>query len=429
MADQLKQAIAAQQEQLLACVHCGMCLPHCPTYGVRGDENDSPRGRLYLMRAVAEERIEPNAAYVSHLESCIVCRACETACPSGVEYAHLMGVARAEMRANRLDDLGIVGRAVRWLGLNTVISHRAILKPVVWPLRIIRRVRPRGGWPRWLPKFIRTGLEMLPVPVPRRPAPSAVLSAGTRRVLQFRGCIMDELYHDVNQATTRVLKVNGCNVEMPSEQASCGALHEHAGYIESARMLARRNVDAFDDGTDDPIVINAAGCGALLKEYGRLLADDPEYADRAKRFSARVQDATELLTRHEITVGAPIQGRTTYDAPCHLHHAQRIQGGPVDVLRAAIPALDLVPLRGAERCCGSGGIYSLTHAEISGDVLDEKIDAVRETNARILVTTNPGCQMQIQSGARSAGLDLRVAHIMELLDESYANAGRYESDG
>ena len=425
MATPLQMAIQRQQEKLLACVHCGLCLPHCPTYGVLGDENDSPRGRLYLMRAVAESRLAAGPAYARHLEACIGCRACESACPSGVEFGHLMEAARHDLRRARLDDLGAAGRLARWVGVNVVIDRRWLLKPAVWPMRIVRRLRPRRGWPRRLPRLLRQGLEMLPDPAPRRPAPGRVPPVGVERVVQFRGCIMDELYGDVNEATTRVLVANGCRVDMPGRQGCCGALHAHAGYLDEARRLARKNIDALDDGSDAPIIVNAAGCGAMLKEYGQLLADDPAYAERASRLSARVRDVTEFLAGHAIVAGAALPYRLTYDAPCHLHHAQRVQLAPMKVL-ATIPGLTFVPLAGAERCCGSGGIYNLTHAAIANDVLAEKLDAIRQTRADVLVTANPGCQMQIQAGARLAGIPIRVAHIVELLDESYAAAGLYD---
>lgn len=383
------------------------------------------------MRAVAEGRLEPNETYAQHIEACIVCRACETACPSGVEYGYIMQAARNDLRQAKLDDLGFIARALRRIGLDVVITRRVLLKPVVWPMRLIRHLRPRNGWSRHLPSFVRQGLEMLPNPPAKRPKPEKVQSNGTRRVVQFRGCIMDELYHDVNDATTRVLKVNGCTVDDPAAQVCCGALHDHAGYVDTTRILARRNIDAFDDGTDDPIIINAAGCGATLREYDHLLADDPVYADRARKFAARVRDITEFLGElsdsTNLVKGAPVDGRVTFDAPCHLYHAQRIVDHPFRALNA-VPDLNFIPLRGYERCCGSGGIYSLTHQEIASDVLEEKLAAIRETEADILVTANPGCQMQIQSGARMAGMNLRVLHIIELIDESYDRAGLYRSE-
>lgn len=422
----LQMAIHEEQERLLACIHCGLCLPQCPTYGVLGDENDSPRGRLYLMRAVAEGRLGPTAKYVQHIEGCIVCRACETACPSGVRFAHVMETARADLRRNAIDEMGWFVRLARWFGLNVVVPNRWLLKPAVWPMRLIRHLRPTDGWSKALPMLVRTGLEMLPPPPPKRPCPARVPTRGERRVIQFRGCVMDELYHDVNEATTRVLRLNGYVVEMPAGQGCCGSLHEHAGYKEKARQLARQNIDALEDGSEAPIVVNAAGCGALLREYGDLLADDAKYAERAQRFSARVKDVTEVLCSGEVATGAPTDCRVTWDAPCHLYHAQRVQMVPLKVFRA-IPGLKLVPLRGYDRCCGSGGIYSLTHPDIAGQVLAEKVEAIRQTGAEIVVTANPGCQMQIQAGLRVAGIPARVVHIVELLDESYAAAGLYDS--
>jgi glycolate oxidase iron-sulfur subunit len=237
---------------------------------------------------------------------------------------------------------------------------------------------------------------------------------------------MDELYMNVNQATTRVLTVNGFRVEKPGKQTCCGSLHDHAGFVDAARELARRNIDALEDGTDTPIVVNAAGCGALMKEYGELLREDPVYVERAHRFSRRVRDITELLAEGSIVSGAPVAHRATYDAPCHLYHAQKVQNAPLEVLKA-IPNLQFTPLKGAERCCASGGIYNLTHTDIAAEVLVDKLDAIVDTMADTVVTVNPGCQMQIQAGARIAGLPFAVTHIVELLDESYDDAGYYES--
>jgi glycolate oxidase iron-sulfur subunit len=236
---------------------------------------------------------------------------------------------------------------------------------------------------------------------------------------------MDELYHDVNEATARVLRVNGCIVEIPSGQGCCGSLHQHSGFKEKAKELARKNIDALEDGSDAPIIVNAAGCGALLKEYGELLGNDPDYAERAKRLSARVKDVTEFLGEGEVVAGAPTGRRVTWDAPCHLYHAQRVQALPLRLFHA-IPDLKLVPLPGFDRCCGSGGIYNLTHPDIAEEVLAGKLSAIRETGVDTVVTANPGCQMQIQAGLRAAGIPARVAHVVELLDESYAAAGLYE---
>lgn len=236
---------------------------------------------------------------------------------------------------------------------------------------------------------------------------------------------MDELFHDVNEATARVLKVNGCVVEVPTGQGCCGSLHEHAGFKDKARELARKNVDTLEDGSDAPIIVNAAGCGALLKEYGELLGDDPAYSERAKRLSARVKDLTEFLADGTVVAGAPLKRRVTWDAPCHLFHAQRVQATPLRIFQA-IPELELVALRGSERCCGSGGIYSLTHPEIADEVLADKLDAIHEARAEVVLTANPGCQMQIQAGLRMSGSQIRVMHIVELLDESYAAAGYYD---
>ncbi|OQB42128.1 MAG: Lactate utilization protein A [Candidatus Latescibacteria bacterium ADurb.Bin168] len=420
----LPDAVKKQENNLLACVHCGFCLPHCPTYSVLGDENDSPRGRLYLMRAAAEGRITPDEAYTRHIESCIVCRACETACPSGVRYGTIMEAARHDLRRLGASDMGWLARALRWMGLY-LLPRRSLLRPAVYPMRVIRHLRPSNGWWRWLPSIVRLGLEMLPPP-PRKGefAPVSPQAPERGAVVQFRGCVMDELFKNVNQATTRVLAVNGFRVTVPQAQTCCGSLHDHSGFVDAARELARKNIDSLEDSNDTPIVVNAAGCAALMKEYGELLKDDPRYAARAHRFASRVCDVTELLARTGVVKGAPIRRKVTYDAPCHLYHAQKVKTAPLDVLKG-VPDLDFRPLRGADRCCASGGIYNLTHADIAEEVLQRKLSALFETGAETLVTANPGCQMQIQAGVRQAGMDVSVAHVIELLDESYEKAGYY----
>ena len=423
---ELNKAIQLEEDTLLTCVHCGLCLPHCPTYGVAGNENDSPRGRLWLMRAIAEGELDQNEKYAQHLDACIVCRACETACPSGVRYGHVVGIARAELRKRNLDSLGFIGRFMRWGALKFLLPHQFIIKLSNIPMNVFRRLRPRGGWPSFLPRFVHVGLEMLPPPADKRPRPDGVKPAAESRgtVIQFRGCLMDEMFKDVNQATTRILKVNGWKVEIPSNQTCCGALHDHAGDRDHALKLARKNIDALEDGSGIPIIVNAAGCGAMLKEYGELLESDPQYADRAKAFSARIKDATEFLAEEGVVKGAALPYTVTYDAPCHLYHAQKIKDAPLELLQT-IPELDFVPLHDFEKCCGSGGIYNLTNPEFADGILAEKVANIRDTKAGLVVTANPGCQMQILSGVRKEKMDVQVRHILDLLDESYLAAGLY----
>ncbi|HEX6938629.1 MAG TPA: heterodisulfide reductase-related iron-sulfur binding cluster [Longimicrobiales bacterium] len=478
---ELAAALAREEEKLLACVHCGFCLQACPTYTRLGDEADSPRGRLYLMRAVAEGRLEPDAdAFATHIDRCLGCRACETVCPSGVEYGHLLEYARSVIARERGTGLAArallavfgrrrlsrfalaVGRALRATGLPRGLAHRlprrlhaarfglAMLAATRgWPgLRSVgarphtppasnaapaapaarggaphagaapgppaRGAAPEPGWPGRT--STRSSARTSP-PAARGPADRAA-HAPRLRVAILTGCVQDGLFRRVNEATRRVLKANGCDVVVVPRQGCCGALHAHGGDRERARALARANIDAFERAGVDVVAVNAAGCGAALKEYGALLADDPVHAERARAFAARVRDVFELLVELGPRAGAPLPLRVTYDAPCHLHHAQRITRAPLDVL-AAIPGLELVPLPGADECCGGAGIYGLTHPEPGGRILADKVAAVRATGADAVVTPNPGCIMQIGAGLLLEGDDRPVLHPIELLDESY----------
>ncbi|HEX7119906.1 MAG TPA: heterodisulfide reductase-related iron-sulfur binding cluster [Longimicrobiales bacterium] len=465
---ELAEMLAREEEKLLACVHCGFCLQACPTYTRLGDEADSPRGRLYLMRAVAEGRLEPDAdAFATHLDRCLGCRACETVCPSGVEYGHLLEHARAVVARER--GAGLATRA-----LLAVFGRRRLGRIAMAGGRLLRASRLAPWLVRWLPRrlhAIRFGLAMLaatrawpglktagatggaaaaprpqavpgatgagsrgeaPLPgaPPRLPAQRAAPTreirlpaanaapAPKRRIAMLYGCVQHGLFRRVNDATARVLEANGCEIVPAPAQGCCGALHAHAGDRERARALARANIDAFERADVEFVVVNAAGCGAAMKEYGALLADDVAWADRARALAARVRDASELLVELGPRPGAPLPLRATYDAPCHLHHAQRITRAPLDVL-AAIPELELVPLPGADECCGGAGIYGLTHPELGGRILDDKVAAVRSTGADVVVTPNPGCMMQIGAGLLLAGDDRPVLHPIELLAESY----------
>lgn len=448
--------LRAQEERLLTCVHCGFCLPACPTYTRLGDEADSPRGRLYLMRAVVEGRLDPAAdAFQTHIDRCLGCRACETVCPSGVEYGFLLERARQEAAAARRP------RALTCL-LLAVFRRPRLLG---WAMRFSRAVRAtrlphvvaRPGIPLLGGSQLQFALAMLAasegaagverVRAARRGAPAwparpggwsgtwgeadraaGAAAGGSRpavlRVALLEGCVQAGLFGHVNAATVRVLTVNGCHVVPAPGQACCGALHAHAGDLDAARALARRNIAAFEASGADVVVVNAAGCGATMKEYGHLLAGDPEWAERAARVAARVKDATELLATLQPRPGAPLAVRATYDAPCHLLHAQRIADAPLEVLRA-IPGLELVPLTNADECCGGAGIYGLTHRDLGRRILDDKVEAVRATGAKVVATPNPGCILQIGAGVRLAGLPVQVRHPLELLDESYARAGWY----
>lgn len=430
--------LAAEEERLLACVHCGFCLPACPTYTRLGDEADSPRGRLHLMRAVVEGRLDPGSeAFTTHIDRCLGCRACETACPSGVEYGHLL--ERAREAAGAATGGGLPARL--FLG---IFGRPALARTA---LALGRLLRATGSIPlllRLLPARLATlrfGLAMLGATSPwrglrRAPtspwtgtqppgAGSHELGPGDRpemrrasRVALLAGCVQDGLFRRVNAATAVVLRANGCEIVDAPGQRCCGALHAHGGERERARELARRNIVAFEAAGVDYVVVNAAGCGAAMKEYGKLLEDDAEWADRAREFSARVRDLFELLAELGPRRGARLGLRVTYDAPCHLHHAQRITRAPLEVL-AAVAGVEQVPLRGAEECCGGAGIYGILHPDLGGRILRDKVAAIRETGADVVVTPNPGCMMQIGAGLLLEGERLPVLHPVEILAESY----------
>jgi len=448
---QLAGALAAEEGKLLACVHCGLCLEACPTYVVTGDENDSPRGRIYLMRAAEEGRLPPDSpALERHVNRCLGCRACESACPAGVEYGQLLEAARSDLAAAG-PRRGWTSRLLRQL-LRRVWLRPARLRLAFAAARLLRdsrlpRLLLRTGASRLLPGRLEFALALLEGSSPaksgglaRGPEPAAPRGAGdaprggpagsagegAARALLFEGCVTEGLFARVNRATERVLAANGYAVERPGGQVCCGALHAHAGDLEGARRLARRNVAAFGEESAAGVVTNAGGCGAMLLTYPHLLAADAEYAERARAFAARVRDVSQQLAAGEMREGASLGGaRVTYDASCHLLHGQRAAVEPLRVLGAA-RGLEQVPLAGAEVCCGGAGVYNLTEPGLSARILADKLASVRETGAGVLATGNPGCHMQLAAGARLAGMRLRVCHPVELLDESYRRAGFYD---
>ncbi|MEW6734562.1 MAG: heterodisulfide reductase-related iron-sulfur binding cluster [Acidobacteriota bacterium] len=439
----LNAVLEKETEKLLACVHCGLCLPACPTYQQLGNENDSPRGRIYLMRAVAEGKLDASSnAYQKHIDLCLGCRACETVCPSGVRFGQLLETARAELTETKSTQLNLtasIKRSFTGLVLKQIFTRPRLLT-LGWTLAHLLQ---RSGFItlaretrlfRFAPQ-LEFALALLEQAHSQLPAVHALIKQidqsttselrepplPSRQVAQFVGCVMEGLFTETNRATTVALQANGCVVEQPATQVCCGALHAHSGFREAAIKLAKANIDAFaanDKHSDIPIIVNAAGCGAMLKEYGELLADDPIYAARAHAFSARVKDISEYLIAIGVQRGRPLPLRITYDAPCHLYHGQSVRQQPIELLRA-IPGLDFVPLRGAEQCCGSAGIYNLTHPDLAKQLLNEKLDNIVGTGAAILITGNPGCAMHIGAGARLKGLSLIVLHPAELLALSY----------
>ncbi|HEX2722554.1 MAG TPA: heterodisulfide reductase-related iron-sulfur binding cluster [Gemmatimonadaceae bacterium] len=399
-----------------ACVHCGFCLQACPTYLTLEDENESPRGRIFLMRSLLEGTVTPfDDSVHAHIDRCLGCRACEPACPSGVPYGHLLEATRATLREARRPPF--TARLILF-----VFAHPLLLKLAMLGSRllaatpiptVLSRIAGRVGFGMAMLASSGSPLERDPYPaenIGERPATSILL-----------GCVMEGLFAETNRATERVLRRNGYRTVDARGQGCCGALHAHAGDLVSARKLARRNIFAFERSGSELIAVNAAGCGAMMKEYGHLLRDDPEWSDRATAMSEKVRDVSELLAAVGPQPGGHLPLKVTYDAPCHLVHAQRVVNQPLSVL-AAIPGLELVPLRDSENCCGSAGIYNLIEPETSDAVLAPKLANIAETGAPLVATGNPGCLMQIGAGLLRSGSKARVIHPVDLLDASYAGA-------
>jgi glycolate oxidase iron-sulfur subunit len=421
----LASLLEANTDKLLTCVHCGLCLPACPTYRQLGNENDSPRGRIYLMRGVVEGKLGLGEAFISHIDLCLGCRGCETVCPSGVPYGHLLEAARAEVAKEKSARGSSSERLLRFV-LNRVFTRPWLLRTGLALARWFRdsglaRAAFRANLVRGRVRFALALLlaSRSRLRASRRKAtPKAHPNASTR-VAVLNGCVMEGLFRQTNRATERVLVRNGCELVDAEGQMCCGALHAHAGQLDAARQLARINIAAFLESGADRIIVNAAGCGAAMKEYAGLLADDPLFADRAREFSSKVRDVSEFLIETGIRPPAGhIERRVAYDAPCHLIHAQRITQAPIDVLRA-IPGVTLVPLRGFESCCGGAGIYNLQHPELSNDILSDKIASIKESGADTVASANPGCIMQIGAGVLLSGLNVDVVHPIELLDAAY----------
>ena len=397
-------------ERTLDCVHCGLCLPHCPTYQETGRESSSPRGRIALMRGVAEGVLPLAGLVADEMHFCLACRACESACPAGVEYGHLVETMRAE-----IDRSGARGRWKRFrdrLILRRVVAAPRTLRAGMALLRAyqrsgLQRLVRRLGLLRPIAALARAERMLPPLADAYRP-PIWVPARGERRgrVAFFTGCIMPEIFGAANAATIRVLAANGFEVHIPRSQSCCGALHRHAGDPEAADRLQRRNRSAFASDDVDAVITNSAGCGAALKEGGDRLA-------------AVVRDVSEFLA--EVGLRAPsgsLRLRVAYDDPCHLLHGQRIAEPPRALLRA-IPGLELSDLPGASDCCGAAGSYSLTHPEMAATLLARKVDAIRRSAPDVVATGNPGCLLQIGAGVREAGLAVEVVHPVELLDRAY----------
>jgi glycolate oxidase iron-sulfur subunit len=399
----------------LDCIHCGLCLSSCPTYRVLGSEMDSPRGRIYLMRAFDEGRAKITDSFVEHMFRCLDCRACETACPSGVHFGHMM----EEMRGTITEQ-----RPAHWI-TRLVLRH---IFPYPWRFHLASRmlqlyraigvqsvVRSTGLLKRIAPRMAAAEALMPDLEMQRGvPLNAHYRAEGEKRgtVAFFTGCVMNSMMGAINRASVNLLTAAGYDVVVPPAQICCGALANHAGLRDTAKDMARKNIVAFPAGKLDGIIINAAGCGAMLKEY-------PVLIDGAGEFSSKVKDITEFLVSTRIfeRLKKPLTRRVGYDDPCHLIHGQGIKLEPRKLLEA-IPGIQLIEVEGADQCCGSAGIYNITQNELSMEILNRKMEKIQKANIEVLATGNPGCMFQFRYGAKKFGMNLEVVHPVELLARS-----------
>ncbi len=421
-------ADAPKEQDLLRCVHCGLCLNACPTYRDLRVEMDSPRGRIYQMLQV-HNGAPISDAYREHIDLCLACRGCESACPSGVEYGRLVEAARADIEQRTHRPLG--SRLLRWFIFERLLPSRALLRIAGWKMlfyqqsglqKLVRgsgllklmgklgEIEPLAPAVEW-PFFFRDIGRVFPAQGERK-----------YRVAFLAGCIANISFARLNEATVRVLQANGCEVTIPESQTCCGALHVHAGLREPARKLARRNIDAVLDGAFDAVLTNAGGCGTTLKEYDELLEHDPAYAERAKRFVASMKDVNEFLASIELNPRlGEVRATVTYQDSCHLAHGQKVRSAPRQLL-ARVPGLKLKEMRLSDLCCGSAGIYNVIHTDMSMRLLANKMENVNTTGAERIATANPGCMLQLRAGVEQHGHGQRVSHVIEILDEAYRAA-------
>ena len=406
------------------CVHCGLCANHCPTYRLWGQEADSPRGRIRQMALVDQGRLEIGETFVTHIDRCLNCRNCETVCPSGVEYGKILELARAQIEQKYKRPLA--SRMARDFVYRKLLPYPRRIALAASVLKLYQRsglasIARATGILRLL------GLQNQERLLPRIDSDfffselgKAFPAKGLRRarVAFFAGCVAQVTFSDLNRATIRVLQANGCEVVVPAAQACCGALAAHAGVREVARDLAQRNFSAFDPDDFDAIINNASGCGSMLKEYPLLFTADPDQEARAKKFAAKVRDVNEFLA--ELGLSAPLKSvaaRVTYQDSCHLVHGQKISAAPRELIRA-IPGVEFVEMPMSEQCCGSAGVYNVTENKTSMELLDLKMDAVKQTQAQIVVTANPGCILQLRAGAAMRKTGQEVLLVVELLDRA-----------
>ena len=424
LGDLLRVGAGIDYDLFLDCIHCGLCTAACPTYLETGNENDSPRGRIYLMRGVVDGRIDLTAKVRRHLDLCLDCRSCETACPSGVQYGRLIEPFRVDMQKSErpgwFQKLVLYGlfpyprrlrlalapaRLMQRLGLDRLIDWTGLSKLLPGPL---------GRMYRLLPRLASVGASL----------PEVLPATGERRarVGLFGGCVGEAMFSETNRATVRVLQANGCEVVVPRGQVCCGAIHYHSGSGDPALTMARQNVEAFPDDLD-AVIVNVAGCGSMLKDYGHMAAElggvDSDAVDALSRFAGRVKDVSEFLV--ELGLRDPageVPWRATYHDACHLVHAQGVRDAPRELL-SRVPGLELLELPESEICCGAAGSYNLTEPEMSDALVSRKVAHIQGTGAEVVITGNAGCSLQLQAALKQLDRRVRVVHPVDVLDLSY----------
>ncbi|WP_062107210.1 (Fe-S)-binding protein [Bacillus niameyensis] len=419
------------ESELLNCMRCGFCLPACPTYIETGfDETHSPRGRIALMKAVHDGLISPDDEVENSLNVCLGCRACEPVCPAGVQYGHLLEEARDIFNEHTHHSMPV--KAVRKTVFDDLFPHHNRMVNTVGMLRFyqksgLQKVARTIGFMKLFPENLREMERALPeVPNRRsmknRPTSAPAVGKVKAKVAFFSGCLMDTMFLETNNATIKLLQRAGCEIVIPKEQGCCGALHGHSGEKEKAKALAKRNIEAFDQSEADYIIVNAGGCGAFLVDYGHLLKDDPEYAERARVFSAKMKDITQILYELDFHKQIPLKVDPqiiTYQDSCHLRNVMKTASAP-RVLMQAIEGAEYREMEKADSCCGSAGIYNIVQPEMSMKILDHKMEKVVATDAHTIVTANPGCLLQMKLGIEREGLGdhVRAVHIVDLLLEA-----------
>lgn len=419
-------------DRFLDCVHCGLCTSACPTYLETGDENNSPRGRIYLMRAVTDGRLELTDKVQRHLDLCLDCRSCETACPSGVQYGRLIEPFRAETQQAERRRSGETN--LPWFQkyvMYGLFPYADRMRWALWPARVMQqlgldRIVDSIGLPKLLPEKLQRMYAQLPrLQSTTGRLPEVLPAKGPKRarVGLFTGCVAEAMFGETNRATARVLQENGCEVVIPRQQGCCGAIHYHSGADAPAMQLARQNAEAFAAADIDAVIINVAGCGSMLKDYGHIAEEtepkNHELHEFLSKFAGKVMDISEFLTQlGPIAPKGELKLRATYHDACHLVHAQKIREQPRSLLHL-IPGLEIVPLAESEICCGAAGSYNLTEPEMSERLAQRKLSNILSTKPQVVITSNAGCSLQIQASLRKAGHKIWVAHPMDLLDLSY----------